>query len=363
MMKLSKIAVHSFLTLALITHFTQAAFVDVSSTNEYSAAINYVQSEGIVSGYPDGTFKPGNTINRAEFTKIVVEAIAGSSYGTGSGCFSDVSSEWFAPYVCYAKAEGIIGGYPDGSFKPGNSINFVEAAKIIGESFGAIGVEIETELWFEAYIDGLAAKNAIPVGITGFTHSVTRAEMAEIVYRLRSNNMVKTSHSFATLNGDTQLGINVESSATLESDLDTMFTEIEADFEAEMDLNIDLSDIEAADPEPSPDPVVTEPAVPPRKYADGVYMAEGSYRSPGGNDVIQVELVIESDLVTAVALSEVQVSDVSRYYVGEYAKGIEVEVVGKSLEGLSGPQKLNGSSLTSVGFNEALMKIKAEAEL
>ncbi|MEK7563157.1 MAG: S-layer homology domain-containing protein, partial [Patescibacteria group bacterium] len=48
-----------------------AAFSDVSSTHPNAEAIAYVKAEGIVSGYPDGTYRPNQTINRAEFVKFV----------------------------------------------------------------------------------------------------------------------------------------------------------------------------------------------------------------------------------------------------------------------------------------------------
>lgn len=181
-----------FIIFNTVTAF--ASFPDVSSSHLNYDAINYVQEQGIVSGYPDGNFKPDNTINRAEFTKIVIESNYNAdvidsciekNVGTGldNTFFPDVPSiEWFAKYVCVAKVNNIIGGYPDGTFKPGNKINFVEAAKIIALTFGE---EVESDMvWYKPYVVILADDNAIPKTITTFEKNITRGEMAEIIYRL-----------------------------------------------------------------------------------------------------------------------------------------------------------------------------------
>jgi hypothetical protein len=103
-------------------------FMDVDANNEFYDSIGYVKSEGIVEGYEDGSYMPDQTINRAEFTKIIVESV----FGEPEAClvtmhFTDVGDEWYANYICKAVKEFIIVGYPDGSFKPADKINFAGA--------------------------------------------------------------------------------------------------------------------------------------------------------------------------------------------------------------------------------------------
>jgi hypothetical protein len=79
--------------------------------------IEYMMSKDIVGGYPDGTFKPVNTITRAEFMKIVNHA--GGFTAAGTKTFNDVSAaDWYAPEIAKASAAGYISGYPDGSMPP-----------------------------------------------------------------------------------------------------------------------------------------------------------------------------------------------------------------------------------------------------
>ena len=188
----------SFLLTALLIPVTAlASFSDVSVHHQNKAAIDYVQSKGIVKGYSDGTFGPNKSINRAEFTKIIIESLYDSS--TGGSCFPDVTDQWFAKYVCYAKTLGMIGGYPDGTFQPERPVQFVEAAKIISNGFNLSGEKGDE--WFAEFVRGLASRNAIPVNIRSFNQELTRADMAEIIHRLDAKISHLDSGSYESLGG------------------------------------------------------------------------------------------------------------------------------------------------------------------
>ena len=203
-----------------------APFSDVSDEHPNAEAIAYVKSEGIVEGYADGTFRPNATINRAEFLKMVREAQAAGWDGEGHvpqpsfpcflhetkqefvvqyGAFRDVDFDaWYADYLCPSVRSGIIAGYPDGTFRPANSINFVEAAKILVKAF-----DLETSAtipscegdcpWYREYVLMLEMKNAIPTSITGLDQAITRGEMAEMIYRLKTGNSDGASRTYEML--------------------------------------------------------------------------------------------------------------------------------------------------------------------
>ncbi len=157
-----------------------ASFPDTAN-HKYSTAINWVQADGLVSGYPDGTYGPDIVINRAEFTKIVVEATVGGTK-TGSNCFPDVRNEWFAKYICTAKQHGIVGGNDDGTFRPGTEVNYAEALKIVLEAYSTNFPRVSTEYWYSKYVD-YASGGGLSFASSKLPHSfVTRAEMAEIIY-------------------------------------------------------------------------------------------------------------------------------------------------------------------------------------
>lgn len=176
----------------LVPNLVSADFPDVAQSDVYYDAVNYVQETGIVEGYPNGTFQAWAPINRAEFTKMLVEAAydAAEINACTDYTFPDVPvNEWYAPYVCTAKKNGVVDGYPDGNFQPDLSINFAEAAKILVNTLGPepIGLELSSGEWYTPYANALSSVNAIPVEITDYVNFITRGQMAEVVYRLREN--------------------------------------------------------------------------------------------------------------------------------------------------------------------------------
>ena len=165
-------------------------------------AIQYLLDNGIASGYPDPSagsgqaalFKPENPINRAEFTKIIVDAtrerqaidacLALSSVFP----FPDVPvGEWFAPYVCTARQFGIVAGHPNGTFRPADSINTAEAAKIVVEAFDLDAPAQDGESWYQPYMQALESVGALPSSAQEPGHLLTRGEMAEIIYKVMTH--------------------------------------------------------------------------------------------------------------------------------------------------------------------------------
>ena len=111
-------------------------YSDVTADKWYNNAVSTLSRLGVISGYPDGTFRPDANITRAEFAKI---AVSFCKYGstTYSGCFSDVkASDWFSTCVETAKTSNLIAGYPDGTFRPNNAITRAEACTIVNRTLG-----------------------------------------------------------------------------------------------------------------------------------------------------------------------------------------------------------------------------------
>jgi len=194
----------SLLVLIIIAAAALAAFPDVPEESEYFDAVEYAKLNGIVNGYDDGTYRPNNTINRAEFVKILVESnftVADvESCTVDSMAYSDVpSAAWYVPYVCVATKQGIIRGYEDGTFRAANTINFVEAAKIIVATEN--GGEITGDPWYQPYVVSLSERNAVPTAITTLGQDVTRGEMAEMMHRTLESITNKPSSTYNQLAG------------------------------------------------------------------------------------------------------------------------------------------------------------------
>ena len=96
-------------------------------------------------------------------------------------------------------------------------------------------------------------------------------------------------------------------------------------------------------------------------YKDGTYSADGNYVSPNGTETVGVELTLSGGTVSDVNITQHPSNPNTRKFQGEFAGGIKAQIVGKKLDELN-VSKVAGSSLTSGGFNEAVEKIKSEAQ-
>jgi|GEM_PF-1938793 len=168
--------------------------------NQYKEAIQYLLNKNIVQGYADNTFKPNNTVNRAEFVKMILNSKYGEdSIGTKANCFRDVKVAWYSPYICLAKEKGIVSGYKDGTFKPSRTISFAEASKIVSELYG-IDSKVGSN-WYEGYVKALQAKKFIPQTVTAPDKNLTRGEVAELLWRVKENRTDQPSPEVSVSDG------------------------------------------------------------------------------------------------------------------------------------------------------------------
>ena len=178
-----------------------STFDDVPSNDENYTAIEYLVSIGTLEGYDDGDFKPNQTINRAELMKVLVSGQGiEPDESTYKNCFTDVATDWYAKYVCYAKEQGWVSGYDDGTFKPAQTVNKVEAAKMIVNAYD-LDPEYSTSIeclcgtfsdvsesdWFSTYLEALFRAGIITEAEEGSSYGgadeMTRGSVAEYIFR------------------------------------------------------------------------------------------------------------------------------------------------------------------------------------
>ncbi|MBI2634122.1 S-layer homology domain-containing protein [Candidatus Peregrinibacteria bacterium] len=186
-------ALAMFLLTILPAASVLADFADVPVEERYKGGIEFLVSEGIINGYPDGTFKPVNTLNRAEMLKIIA-AGAGRYFNWPSDlfdayknkrCFNDVpTTVWYTKYVCYGKDKGWIEGYENGKlFKPAQPVTFSESLKITLQAFG-IAYADESEIWYRPIVRRASKDNLIPFDIKEFHADLKRNQMADMIARI-----------------------------------------------------------------------------------------------------------------------------------------------------------------------------------
>lgn len=102
-------------------------------------AVAVLSDLGVVSGYDDGTYKPENIVTRAEMAVLVIRALGLTDYVTNAAksSFSDMAGYgWAEGYIAYAQSLGFVSGYPDGTFKPGKTVSYDEAASMLVRALG-----------------------------------------------------------------------------------------------------------------------------------------------------------------------------------------------------------------------------------
>jgi peptidoglycan DL-endopeptidase CwlO len=165
---------------------------DVETEYWAKKEIEYLSKQGIINGYQNSTFKPDNTVTRAEVAKMLSETF-NLSISKGSS-FSDVSSShWANPYINAVADKGIFAGYGNGTFKPNKAITRGEIAALFTRAFDLTNQEateqfsdLKSTHWAYNDIQTLTA-SSIATGYSNNTFQpnkeTSRSEFSVFLYR------------------------------------------------------------------------------------------------------------------------------------------------------------------------------------
>ena len=166
----------------------------------------------IISGYPDGSYKPEGNITRAEFCKMLCVALNGGkepTLGTAvKSTFTDVrtsaNSAWAEKYIESCVSQGIVSGIGGGKFAPNNNVTGSEAAKML---LVALGYKSENEGFtgaaWEVNVNVVATSKGLYEDLEGIDTSkaLTRDNAAQMVWNALKAYMVSYVNEFSTVNG------------------------------------------------------------------------------------------------------------------------------------------------------------------
>ena len=156
--------------LASYPPVTGGSFSDVSAGAWYATAVNTLVELDVLSGYEDGTFRPNNAVTRAEFVTAVCKCF--DNLSTGSAGFSDVSGHWAEGFINQAVAEDWISGFPDGTFRPDESIQRCQVTAILNNALERTGSGFAADAGTQEFVD-------VPSSHWAYEHI---AEAADPVY-------------------------------------------------------------------------------------------------------------------------------------------------------------------------------------
>ncbi len=175
-----------------VPSYAGSIFTDVDDSSPYAFEAQLLKTLGIVNGDGDGSLRPNDNLTRAEFAKLAVcmldkqnEAVSNS----GSSTYSDVYADhWALRYINYVSKNGIILGYPDGTFHPDEPISFAQAVTVTLRTLGYTAEEIG-DFWPDNYL-----QKAASLGLTegmgyGADDALTRADMVLLLGRALEADM------------------------------------------------------------------------------------------------------------------------------------------------------------------------------
>ncbi len=170
-------------------------FNDVDADSKSYEAISFLKAHEVIGGYPDGSFKPGNVVSRVEALKFILNGINSNLITARELPFPDTSArEWYSSFVATGYNKRIVEGYPDSLFRPANTVNRAEFLKML---LTAMDIDVDKNVridvyedvpadeWYAPYVQYGKEKNLLTVknGKFGPEEGMTRQEVAELIYR------------------------------------------------------------------------------------------------------------------------------------------------------------------------------------
>ena len=168
--------------------FAGAAFTDQADIKVENEVVDTLIELGVINGYTDGSFKPNDTVTRAEMAKMIYVLRTGNSdasaYNNDKTTFTDINGHWAAGYVKYCQSLGIIAGQSATKFAPDQTVTAQEAAKMLlvtlgynAEKAGLVGAN------WASKTNALADENGLLEDVnTSFTAACPRQYAAQIIY-------------------------------------------------------------------------------------------------------------------------------------------------------------------------------------
>ncbi|WP_050183321.1 S-layer homology domain-containing protein [Domibacillus robiginosus] len=171
-------------------------FTDVKEGNTLYPEIKDLHSQGKINGFKDGTFRPQESVTRGQAAKMIADILELDTASPKAPGLKDVKKEkWYYGAVAALVEAKIMGGFKDGTFRPDQTLTRAEASRLIGEAFNLSNggktvsfTDVKKEKWYYTYIQALVHNN-VTAGKTATTFApdanVTRGELVAFASRAK----------------------------------------------------------------------------------------------------------------------------------------------------------------------------------
>ena len=128
-------------------------FTDLGENQWYEAAVRYAYIHDIMQGTSPTTFVPNTSLTRAEAVQVLYN-LEGQPTVSDSTTFPDLVYEWYKPAIAWAEQTGVVDGYEDGTFRPGQPVNRMEFAQMLYNYAKYKGYDLTAQGDLTAFPDG-----------------------------------------------------------------------------------------------------------------------------------------------------------------------------------------------------------------
>ena len=128
-------------------------FTDLGENRWYESAVAYAYRHDIMEGTSDITFVPGKSLTRAEAVQVLYN-LEGQPTVSGNAAFPDLVEKWYKPAIAWAEQTGVVDGYEDGTFRPGQPVNRMEFAQMLYNYAKYKGYDLTAQGDLTAFPDG-----------------------------------------------------------------------------------------------------------------------------------------------------------------------------------------------------------------
>ncbi len=182
----SKLVLIVFFTCVVFSRVSTAAFNDVPADYWAGPEIARLTALGVLTGYPDGTFKPNGSLNRAELATILVRLKSLGIKKVEVAPFPDVRPQfWAANYIAAAARSGLVVGYPDRTFRPTMPLDRVDAIVMVARLEGLPDTYDWKVIYKDVTAESWAVRTVFSAKQAGFLDYITgdKLEPAKVFTR------------------------------------------------------------------------------------------------------------------------------------------------------------------------------------
>ena len=185
------------------TMFAGAAFTDEADI-QAKDAVNMLTTLGVIQGYEDNSFQPDGVVTRAEMAKMIFVVRNNSAddeaYADITTNLTDINGHWAEGYIKFCESQGIIAGYGDGTFRPDATVTGTEAAKmlLVLTGYDEVNAGLTGTAWATNTLRHAGAAGILDSVSASLSAGLPRQWAAQMIYNTLSADRVKWSTDSGT---------------------------------------------------------------------------------------------------------------------------------------------------------------------